>query len=837
MAKWSTANYAFLQGVPLAPFLSLKNHIMTTYLTIAPRSCDDDSIHSYYSQVWARALRMLLCLVMAVPCASLMAANPEPIDLGTTTDFGALSGGAITGTGHVEANVGSGTGAIAPAITSSGTIYPTGDAVVITALDDFSTAFDEGKNRAHDVLLSAAAYELGGKTLTPGVYKIGAAATLTSPLTLNAQGNPDAVFIIQIGGALGATASVGNVILTNDAQSANVFWIIEGAVTMGASTRMEGTILGGDAITFGASTTISGRVIAGTAAGTITLATTISIPVEPSVVGDRVWFDSNGNGIQDPSETTGFSNLPVSLMQLSTEGLTIDLGTAADFGALAGGAISGTGRVVEDVGSGTGAIAPAITSDGTIYPTGHATVMSALDDFSAAYNDGKNRAYDVLLSAAAYELGGQTLTPGVYKIGAAATVASPIILDAQGDPQAVFIIQIAGALGTTASTGNVILTDDAQSTNVFWIVEGAVSLGASTHMEGNILGGAAITFGANTTINGRVMAGTAAGTIALADTIISTATGTPPVGTPPPVVVATTLTDASGNYLFGNVQPGIYLIRWDLSGVTSDYAITTANLGGDEALDSNGVTGDVGGFVDTLQIEVLNGSTNLGIDLGLIETLPAIKAVALDELDTALASYLLANYYTAENWTALKTAKTDGDTAINAATDPAAVASAKDAALAAMAAVPTYAESLAAAKVSALDELSSALASYLESDYTEENWTALKTAKTDGEAAINAATDPAGVTAEKDSALAAMDAVPAVPPAPLITDISRTSAGQVTLELSTTPNFLLTLQTSTNLSAWTTIATATPDTELWFFVHEAELATGPRRFYRAFLTP
>jgi len=364
-------------------------------------------------------------MTVAVPSGTLLAANPEPVDLGTAANFGALAGGAISGTGHVKGDVGSGTGAIAPAITSTGTIYPTGDTVATTALTDFATAYNDGKNRTPDVLLSAAAYELGGTTLTPGVYKIGAAATLTSPVTLNAGGNPDAVFIIQITGAFGATASVGNVILTNDAQSANVFWIVEGAVSMGASTHMEGNILGGAAIAFGATTTINGRALAGSAAGTIAMATAITVPVDPSVVGDRVWFDANINGIQDPSETTGFSIVPVSLLQLVLEKTAIDLGTAANFGALAGGAISGSGNVAGNVGSGTGAIAPAITSTGTIYSTGHAVVMTALADFAAAYNDGKNRTPDVLLSAAAYELGGSTLTPGVYKIGAAATLASP----------------------------------------------------------------------------------------------------------------------------------------------------------------------------------------------------------------------------------------------------------------------------------------------------------------------------------------------------------------------------------------------------------------------------
>jgi len=547
-------------------------------------------------------------LGMAVSGGTLLAAGAEPIELGTAADFGALAGGAISGTGHVDGDVGSGTGAIAPAITSTGTIYPTGDAVVMTALDDYSTAYADGMNRPYDILLSAAAYELGGRTLTPGVYRIGGAATLASPVTLNAQGDPDAVFIIQIVGAFSSTASIGNVVLTNDAQSANIFWIVEGAVSVGASTHTEGTILGAAAIAFGASTTLSGRLMAGSAAGTIGIdTTTISVPVEPSLVGGRVWLDLNGDGIQDPTETTGFSSVPVSLLQVVSEGLTIDLGTAANFGALAVGAISGTGHVEKDVGSGAGAIAPAITSDGTIYPTGDAVATNALADVSTAYNDGKNRSYDVLLSAAAYELGGTTLAPGVYKIGGAATLASPVTLDAKGDPEGVFILQIVGALGATASVGNVMLMNDAQSANIFWIVEGAVSMGASTHMEGTILGGSTITLGAGTTMNGRLLAGSAAGAIALDTSTISVVTGNPPEGDPPPIVVADTVTDVDGNYLFEDVQPGIYIVRWDLAGISADFRITSADVSIDE-----------GEFAHTAEFEVQGGTTHLSVDLGLI---------------------------------------------------------------------------------------------------------------------------------------------------------------------------------------------------------------------------
>ncbi len=673
---------------------------MNTRPTMRLNKSDDHSMHTDGARIGAvrRAQRLLITLFLAVavtvPGGSALAGGAVPIDLGTAADFGALAGAAISGTGSVEGDVGSGTGAIAPAITSSGTVYPTGAPAVLTALNAFATAYNEGKNRPFDVLLSAGAHELGGTTLTPGVYRIGAAATLASPVTLNAQGNADAVFIIQIVGALGSTAAVGNVVLANNAQSRNIFWVVEGAVSIGAGTHMEGTILGGAGAGLGAGTTLSGRVMAGSAAGAIALATIISAPPPPPVpVGGRVWLDVSADGIQDPGESTGFASMPVDLLQIVDDGLPVELGAAAAFGALAGGAISGTGSVAGDVGSGTGAIAPGITSTGTIYPTGAPVVMTALNDFATAYSEAKNRP-STLLSAAAYELGGTTLTPGAYKIGAAATLATPVTLNAGGDPDAVFVIQIVGAFGTTAAIGNVILANAAQSRNVFWAVDGAVSLGAGSRMEGTILGGAAITFGAGATMNGRALAGTPAGTVALATTAITVIPGTPPVVQPPSNVVASTVTDANGNYVFNEVQPpGTFVIRWNLSGIaTTDFVLTAANQGGDDALDSDGVTGAVGGFVYTAEMEIEGATTYLDVDLGLVATLPSIKKAAIDDLTSALLTYQMVSDYTAQYWTALNTAKTNGDVAINAAIDPAGVAAAKAAALAAMDAVPTFAE-------------------------------------------------------------------------------------------------------------------------------------------------
>jgi hypothetical protein len=77
------------------------------------------------------------------------------------------------------------------------------------------------------------------------------------------------------------------------------------------------------------------------------------------------------------------------------------------------------------------------------------------------------------------------------------------------------------------------------------------------------------------------------------------------------------------------------------------------------------------------------------------------------------------------------------------------------------------------------------------------------------------------------------------PTAIIFTKISRTSTSSATVVLSTMPKMLLTLQTTTNLyrPIWTTIATATPVTNIWTYTHTNAMATGNQRFYRAFLTP
>lgn len=120
--------------------------------------------------------------------------------------------------------------------------------------------------------------DLGGQVLSPGVYTAAAAATIASGnLTLDAQGDANAVWIFQIGSTLVTTATVGNVILANGAQASNVFWQVGSSATIGTNTTFQGTILADTSITVTTGDAINGRALGGAvvATGAVTLDTNI----------------------------------------------------------------------------------------------------------------------------------------------------------------------------------------------------------------------------------------------------------------------------------------------------------------------------------------------------------------------------------------------------------------------------------------------------------------------------------------------------------------------------------------------------------------------------------
>ncbi len=129
-------------------------------------------------------------------------------------------------------------------------------------------------------------------------------------------------------------------------------------------------------------------------------------------------------------------------------------------------------------------------------------MTEAVGDMLTAYNDAAGRPG---AGALVSELGGQTLTPGLYANAGVVTISSDVILS--GEPNDVFIFQIAGGITQAANT-NVILTGGVLAENIFWQSAGVVAIGAGAHFEGIILSAVTISLESNASVNGRLLSQT-----------------------------------------------------------------------------------------------------------------------------------------------------------------------------------------------------------------------------------------------------------------------------------------------------------------------------------------
>lgn len=139
------------------------------------------------------------------------------------------------------------------------------DATSLQVATDVANAYSQLDGIACNAVLGI---ELGNQTLTPNVYCTGAASTLNGNLTLDGQGDPNALFIFKIGGAL-SVSTLSNVILTNSAFLNNVYWQISGQFNLGVSSVFRGTIIGAGAIILLDGSSLEGRGLS--TAGAISL--------------------------------------------------------------------------------------------------------------------------------------------------------------------------------------------------------------------------------------------------------------------------------------------------------------------------------------------------------------------------------------------------------------------------------------------------------------------------------------------------------------------------------------------------------------------------------------
>lgn len=237
--------------------------------------------------MWAlKAISIVLASQLVFP-ASAIADSPATVDLGTASSFVVLARASISNAGAttLDGDIGSYPTAAITGLTALGGVGPgffTGtnygnSETTQTAMNDLNAAYLDAAGRTAD---STIATDLGGQTLSTGVYS--SVATIAIDGTLTLSGSATDVFILKAGSTLG-TAVNSEVVLTGGAVWTNVFWVVGSSATIGVSSVFKGTILANTSITMGAGATINnGRLLAGAvaASGAVVLnANDISLPV------------------------------------------------------------------------------------------------------------------------------------------------------------------------------------------------------------------------------------------------------------------------------------------------------------------------------------------------------------------------------------------------------------------------------------------------------------------------------------------------------------------------------------------------------------------------------
>jgi hypothetical protein len=403
-------------------------------------------------------------------------------NLGSVADFVLFStNGAVSNTGSSEltGNVGTNNGSCTAFGNVNGVMHSS-DGTTVQAAADLLIAYNHLASATANFFPSST---LGnGDTLVPGVYSIPSAATLNLQLYLNAKGNASAVFIFKIQGAFSSNAA-SKVQLINGALACNVFWKVEGMVNLASGTKMRGTVIANNAaIDISIGDTLEGRALSTTGAVTVhgILAYTPIGCGSPTLTG--------------PSAPNLASTACYALF--SASGAVTNAGVTHV-----------TGDIGTNVGLTTGFLAIDVIG-GTIQPIPDVSTASAASDLTSVYTHLNTLPYDIQLLYPAQFGRNLVLTPHTYWLNAATVLTDTLFLNAQGDANAVFVLQINGAL-STSTYSKVVLLNGAQAKNVYWKVDGAVNISSYSIFNGTIVcNNGAINLNTDVTINGHAFATT-----------------------------------------------------------------------------------------------------------------------------------------------------------------------------------------------------------------------------------------------------------------------------------------------------------------------------------------
>jgi hypothetical protein len=270
----TNATFTLMQGitpVPGAVTCAGMTAVFTPAASLAPGTTYTATITA-----WARDLAGNLLPVNEVwtfTTAAGAAAGPALVFLGEAANYAALAGSTVTNvisvgtivTGDLGLSPGTAVTGFPPGIVN-GTIR-INDPSANQAKLDLTTAYNDAAGRTLAPITVSG--NIGGQTLAPGLYKSTSSLEISlGDLTLDAQGNANAVFIFQIASTL-TTTSGRQVILSGGAQAKNIFWQVGTSATLGTGSVFEGTILADQSITLTTGATLHGRALARIAAVTL----------------------------------------------------------------------------------------------------------------------------------------------------------------------------------------------------------------------------------------------------------------------------------------------------------------------------------------------------------------------------------------------------------------------------------------------------------------------------------------------------------------------------------------------------------------------------------------
>ena len=219
------------------------------------------------SRLAAVAILLAASLLLAAPLAL---SAQAPVGLGTAGNFAVLAGSTVTNTGPsvISGSVGLAPGSAVigfpPGIVLAGTTE-VANGVALQAKNDLVTAYNDAAGRSSTATVSG---DLAGRTLKPGVYTSASSLGLSGQLTLDAQGNPSAVFIFQAGSSL-IVGSGSQVNLIGGAQACNVYWQVGSSATIGTASAFVGNIMALTSITMTTAATLQGSALARNGAVTL----------------------------------------------------------------------------------------------------------------------------------------------------------------------------------------------------------------------------------------------------------------------------------------------------------------------------------------------------------------------------------------------------------------------------------------------------------------------------------------------------------------------------------------------------------------------------------------